>query len=139
MHIVLRPLLLGLALVVSGCSPPPAAAPGAAPDGDTPSAAPATFINRVWRAVEANGAPRDQLYVFLSSGALVVASATGKPMVGRWAHAGEGLSMVEEGQEHTTDILALTADEFRIRSHNPGQPVDIRLVPADRDNAAPAR
>jgi len=26
-----------------------------------------------------------------------------------------------------------TADEFRIRSHNPGQPVDIRLVPADRD------
>ena len=74
-----------------------------------------------------------QLYVFLSEGTLVIASAGGTPAFGRWSRTGEGLTMVEEGRSYPTDIVSLTADEFRIRSHNPGQPVDIRLVPADRD------
>ena len=60
-------------------------------------------------------------------------------MVGRWAHAGPGLTMVEDGLEYTTDILSLTGDQFHIRSHNPGVPVEIRLVPADRDVDAGAK
>ena len=42
----------------------------------------------------------------------------------------DGLTMIEEGMSHPTEIVALTATEFHIRSHNPGQPVDIRLEPA---------
>jgi hypothetical protein len=33
------------------------------------------------------------------------------------------------------EILELTADRFVIRSHNPGQAVDITLVPAETKNA----
>lgn len=38
--------------------------------------------------------------------------------------------LVEESIEYPTDILELDADSFVIRSHNPGAPVDISLVPA---------
>jgi hypothetical protein len=36
--------------------------------------------------------------------------------------------MIEEGIPYPTDILELTADRFRIRSHNPGEPVEIGMV-----------
>lgn len=134
MRFVCLPLLLGAALVTTACgtpsAPPPAVA--APPATVAPPLPKVSFKNRVWRAVEANGAPRDELYVFLSGGTLVITSLTGTPMVGRWAHVGERLTMVESGIEHTADILALTADEFRIRSYNPGEPVELRFVPADR-------
>lgn len=121
-----------LASAVS-CAPPPATpappspAPSAAP---APPAAPITFVNRVWQVSESSAVDPGQLYVFLSEGTLVVASPTGTPSLGRWSRAGDGLTMIEEGISHPTDIVALTATEFHLRSHNPGQPVDIRLVPA---------
>jgi hypothetical protein len=39
--------------------------------------------------------------------------------------------MVEEGHPYRIEVLSLTDREFRIRSHNPGEPVDITLVRAD--------
>jgi hypothetical protein len=120
--------LIALAAAGACTSPPPAAEPPAA----SPAPAPPTFENRVWRVAESSAVAPGQLYVFLSEGTLVIASPNNAPMVGRWARRDGGLTMVEEGREYATDILALTEDEFRIRSHNPGQPVDIRLVPADR-------
>jgi hypothetical protein len=116
----------------TSCAPPvtptpPSPAPSAVP---APPAAPITFVNRVWQVAESSAVTPGQLYVFLSEGTLVVASPTGTPSLGRWSRTGDGLTMIEEGISHPTDIVALTATEFRIRSHNPGQPVDIRLVPA---------
>jgi len=131
MRVVCLPLLVGAALVTLACGTPPVLTP-ATPDPEpvTAPVPPVSFVNRVWRAVEANGAPRDDLYVFLSGGTLVITSATGTPMVGRWAHVGERITMVEDGVEHTADVLALSATEFRIRSYNPGEPVELRFVPA---------
>ena len=138
MRVVCLPLLVGAVLITLACGAPPAAPPAAAaPPVVAPPAPPVTFVNRVWRAVAANGAPRDELYVFLSGGTLVITSSTGTPMVGRWAHVGERVTMVEDGVEHTADILTLTADEFRIRSYNPGEPLELHFVPADGPPRAP--
>ncbi len=139
MRVVSLPLLAGAALLALACGSPAAPPVETAPPVASPPAPPATFVNRVWRAVAANGVPRDELYVFLSGGTLVVTSSTGTPMVGRWAHVGERVTMVEAGVEHTADILTLTADEFRIRSYNPGEPVELHFVPADAPARTPAR
>ena len=141
MRILLWPVFAGIAAVTLACGTPspPAPVPTAAPAAAAAPVARVTFVNRVWRVVDAQGTATEQLYVFLAGGTLVITSSTGTPLVGRWAHAGPGLTMVEEGQEYTTDILSLTADEFRIRSHNPGVPLEIRLVPADRDTDAVSR
>lgn len=70
------------------------------------------------------------LYVFLADGTLVITATTGKPALGRWSARGDVLTMVEEGIPYEVDVLELSADEFTIRSHNPGEPVVITLVPA---------
>ncbi len=139
MRIACLPFVLVLAGVLAGCGTPAPPPPAATEPAATIPAPPATFVNRVWRAVEANGEPRDALYVFLSGGTLVITSPTGTPMVGRWAHVGERVTMVEEGVEHTADILTLTAEEFRIRSYNPGEPVELRFVPAEGERRLPLR
>ena len=41
------------------------------------------------------------------------------------------MTLVEEGIPYKVDILRLSRDEFRIRSNNPGEPVEIRFVPAE--------
>lgn len=38
--------------------------------------------------------------------------------------------MVEEGIHYKVDVLKFSKDEFRISSNNPGEPVEITLVPA---------
>ena len=93
---------------------------------------PSSFVNKVWQVKRSSSVATGQLYVFLSDGTLVVASAHGTPALGSWTYEDSVLTMVEEGIPYTTDILALADSEFTIRSHNPGQPVDIVLVPADR-------
>jgi len=95
-----------------------------------------SFVNRVWRVAESTSVAPGQLYVFLSDGTLVIASPNGKPALGTWSGDGGALTMVEEGIPYRVDILGLSRTEFRIRSHNPGQPVEIRLVPAD-ESASP--
>jgi len=121
-------LALALALLAPACAPAPAP-----PAAVSPAATPATFVNRVWEVAESSAVAPGHLYIFLSEGTLVVASPTGTPSLGRWSRAGEGLTMIEDGISYATDIVALSADEFRIRSHNPGTPVDIRLVPTAGD------
>src|SRR5262245_48031476 len=100
-----------------------------APRTHAPST-PASFVNKVWQVKRSATVAPGQLYVFLSDGTLVVASAHGTPALGSWTYEDSILTMVEEGIPYTTDILALADSEFTIRSHNPGQPVDIVLVPA---------
>ena len=136
-------IVCGLAACAAPASPPPPAA-GLAPAAPrapvaTPAesgARPATFVNRVWQVAESTAVAPGQIYVFLSEGTLVMASTTGTPAFGRWKRDGEGLIMVEDGPPYRVDILSLTGAEFRIRSHNPGEPVEIRLVPADDLTAA---
>ncbi len=91
----------------------------------------AGFANRVWRVRGSSGVAPGTLYVFLSEGTLVVTSPNDKPMLGTWKYENEALTMVEEGIPYRVDILDLRGDEFRIRSYNPGEPVDITLVPAE--------
>jgi hypothetical protein len=91
---------------------------------------PPSFENRVWRVADSTGMTPGQLVVLLSEGTLVIASPTSTPMVGRWSRTADGPTFIEDGLSYRIDILALTPGEFRIRSHNPGTPVDTRLVPA---------
>src|SRR5262245_44591539 len=98
----------------------------------TPGDEPTSFVNKVWKVSQSAAVAPGQLYVFLSDGTLVIASSTGKPSLGTWSYTDSVLTMVEEGISYRVDILKLTPDEFSIRSHNPGEPVDIMLVPADQ-------
>ena len=94
--------------------------------GATPS-----FVNRVWRVSESSGVAPGTLYVFLSEGTLLVTSPNSKPALGSWKYEGGALVMVEESIPYKTDIVGLSAGEFRLRSHNPGGSVEITLVPAE--------
>ncbi|HKQ19283.1 MAG TPA: hypothetical protein VJW75_06000 [Candidatus Eisenbacteria bacterium] len=97
---------------------------------------PTSFVNKVWEASDSTGVEAGTIYVFLSEGTLLITSSREKPMIGTWRRDGEGLTMVEEGEPYKVDILRLSADEFRIRSNNPGGAVEIRLVPASTSPAS---
>jgi hypothetical protein len=84
----------------------------------------------VWRVRESSSVALGTLYVFLSEGTLVITSSNSKPALGRWKYEDGALTMVEEGISYKVDILKLSKDEFRIRNNNPGEPVEITLVPA---------
>ncbi len=116
--------LVACALALAGCARP--AAPPPAPS----TAAPVGFVNRVWKVEKSSNVSPDTLYVFLSDGTLVVTSPQGKPSLGTWKSEDGKLTMVEEGLSYPVDVLALDAGRFSIRSHNPGEPVDIEMVPA---------
>ena len=133
--------VLGAFAACAAPSPPSSASSAASPTqaepasisaapATAPTTSPATFVNRVWRVADSTAVAPGQLYVFLSEGTLVMTSPSATPSLGTWRRDGDGFTMVEEGRPYRVDILALTDQEFRIRSHNPGQPVDIRLVPA---------
>ena len=79
---------------------------------------------------ESPGVAAGTLYVFLSEGTLVITSPNSRPMLGKWTHDGKLFTMVEEGIPYKIDIRTLTADEFKIVSHNPGGALEITLVPA---------
>lgn len=88
-------------------------------------------MNRVWRVSASSAVATGTLYVFLSDGTLVIASPHSEPLVGSWQASDGGLTMVEESIPYKVEILKLDAHSFVIRSHDPGSPVDISLVPAD--------
>ncbi len=122
-------LALIIGLIPTGCSE------RSAPTESSPQV-PATsssgFINIVWRVSESPSVAPGTFYVFLSDGTLLVASPHGKPAVGTWRDAAGVLTMVEEGVPYQVDVLNVTHDEFRIRSHNPGKPAEITFVPAEK-------
>jgi hypothetical protein len=94
-------------------------------------ASPTAFVNKVWQVSESPDVAAGTLYVFLSEGTLVVASPNGKPALGTWKYEGDAFTLIEEGISYKVDVLKLTKDEFRIRSNNPGKPVEIALVAAE--------
>jgi len=122
-------LVLTIGLILTGCSEqsaPPEPAPQA------PAASSPGFINIVWKVSESPSVAPGTLYVFLSDGTLLIASPHGKPAVGTWREGGGILTMVEEGVPYQVDVLNVSHDEFRIRSHNPGKPAEITFVPAEK-------
>jgi len=121
---------LAAVLLLAGCGD--RTAPVAAPAPVPKETRPAGFVDRVWSVSRSSSVEPGTLYVFLSEGTLVIASAHGKPMLGSWKKEANGeLTMIEEEIPYRTEILKLTPDELAIRSHNPGEPVDITLVPAE--------
>lgn len=88
------------------------------------------FINKVWEVSLSTGVAPGTLYAFLSDGTLVVTSPNSKAAFGAWTYTNGKLTMIEEAQEYKTDILSLSHEELRLKSHNPGGSIEIVLVPA---------
>jgi hypothetical protein len=102
------------------------------PAADEPVTAPASadrpsFVDKVWRVKQSATVEPGTTYTFLSDGTLVIDAPNGTPMRGRWSLQNGALTMVEEGIAYPTDVLRLDNDVLHIRSHNPGEPVDIVL------------
>lgn len=91
---------------------------------------PAAFTNKVWRVSESGAVQKGSTYSFLGDGTLVIETPGSPPLYGRWTFENGALSMIEEGITYPTDIVKLDARQFHIRSHNPGEPVEIVLVHA---------
>ncbi len=89
-----------------------------------------SFVNTVWEVRSSRQVSPGQLYVFLSEGTLVIASRNGKPAFGSWTYKNRVFTMTEEGRRYTVDIVTLTPSEFRVKIRNPGEPVEMTLVPA---------
>lgn len=92
--------------------------------------APEGFVGKVWQVKDSSAVEAGTTYAFLADGTLVVDSDSGTPLYGQWTFDAGKLTLIEEGQSYPTDILKLDAGEFRIRSHDPGEPVETLLVPA---------
>ena len=90
-----------------------------------------------WVVATSSAVAEGTTYRFNGDGRLEIAGPDGGPaMVGTWrALDGTRIEMTEEGIDYTVDILEQGDARLRLRSHNPGEPVDITLVPA----AAPAQ
>ncbi len=132
MKFLLRCLLgstgMAVLLLLAACSRElgtDAAAPTTPPANVKPG-----FVNKVWEVSLSTGVSPGMLYAFLSDGTLVITSPNSKAAFGAWTYKNGKLTMVEGAQEYKTDILSLSHDELRLRSHNPGGSVEIVLVPA---------
>jgi hypothetical protein len=121
-------------LIFAGCSRPSTAAREPGPQASTTAEVtpqkPIAFEDRVWRVPKSSAVQRGTLYLFRSNGSLEITSPGSKVMIGSWSRTHNGLVMIEESIPYQVDILSLTPDSFIIRSHNPGRPVDINMVPA---------
>lgn len=122
------PLILTASLLLSACSRQTVPlTPGSNGSEDfSPS-----FVNTVWRVSLSTSVEPGTLYVFLSEGTLLITSSHSKPALGTWKYENAVLTMVEEGIPYKADIVKLSKDEFKIRIHNPGEPVEMTLIPAD--------
>lgn len=142
-------MLMASIAVLSACTPtpsttapatepPPAATPPASATAPADAPVPTTavdtgkpaFAGKVWRVQSSSAGDPGSTYAFLGDGTLVIDSPNGMPLHGQWSYDDGKLVMTEEGMAYPTDIVALDAGTFRIRSHNPGGTVDITLVPA---------
>jgi hypothetical protein len=116
-------------------SPPQRAGRDSAATIAAPAPDSAAFENRVWKVARSATVEAGQLYVFLSDGTLLVASAHGTPSLGAWHLSPGGMTMVEEGIPYEVSILRSTPDSLSIRMANPGEPVTIELVHASTGGA----
>ena len=88
------------------------------------------FAGKTWKVVQSSAVAPGTTYEFREGGTLVVSSPGSPPLTGNWAWSEGNLTMTEEGITYPTDILALGDSTFRIRSNNPGEPVEITMVRA---------
>jgi hypothetical protein len=131
-------LALVVLLAASGCAQKQETTTTSSTSTSTPAPAPDTavethavtpaFAGKTWRVTESTAVAPGTKYEFRSDGTLVVSSPNSTPLEGRWKWAEGNLTLTEEGIDYPTDILGLDETTFRIRSHNPGTPVDITLV-----------
>lgn len=114
-----------------------------APDEPAPAktVSPSAFVDRVWKVESSSAVEPGTMYAFLSDGTLVIDAPNGTPAYGRWSFENGALTMIEEGIPYPVDILALDGSAMRLRSHNPGEPVDLSLVhaPSEPLPKAPAK
>jgi hypothetical protein len=124
-----------LVLVLAGCGSrtTPDERAAARDTAVTPPVEDATpaFVGKTWRVTESSNGTPGMRYQFRADGALLMSSPASTPAEGRWMWDQGVLTMIEEGISYRTDILALDDSTFRIRSHNPGQPVEMTLVRED--------
>jgi len=118
-------LFASASFLIAGCVPEAPAPQPPAPE------IPVGFVNRVWEVKDSSTIEPGTLYVFLSDGSLVITAPNSKPAFGKWKYDGEVFTMIEEGIPYKVDILDISSAEFRIRSKNPGEPVEILLMPAE--------
>lgn len=149
----LAPIAMIAGLALAACQKPAAEEPASAPAAAEPAATPApdaatgpataetaappqtvdaapAFVGKVWEVKTSSAVEPGTQYSFLADGTLVIASKNGPPGYGKWTYESGKLTMIEEGIGYPTDILKLDSGSFEIRSHNPGEPVTISLVPA---------
>ena len=88
-----------------------------------------TLTSQVWQVTASRAVAAGSLYVFLADGALLVGTPGSTLAQGRWRREGDRLVMVEESQSHPAEVLELRPDRLRLRSHNPGSPVEMTLQP----------
>ena len=105
-------------------------APGCARKEEAPETSHAVtpaFVDRTWRVTSSSAGPPGSTYEFRRDGTLIVETPGSSPLSGSWTWNEGTLTMVEEGISYPTDILALDDSTFRIRSHNPGEPVELKM------------
>lgn len=110
-------------------TPEPAAPAAPAPEAPAPATEAPAFVGKVWQVKASSSVAPGTHYSFLADGTLVIEAEGGTPGYGKWTYENGALTMIEEGVSYPTDILKLDATTFEIRSHNPGEPVTITLVP----------
>jgi len=126
-----RILLVLCLLLAAGCAKkkePAQPAQSAAPAADvaTHAVTPA-FAGKTWKVTQSSAVAPGTTYEFKERGTLVVTTPGSPPLTGSWAWSEGNLTMTEEGITYPTDILTLDDHTFRIRSNNPGEPVEITL------------
>jgi heat shock protein HslJ len=133
-------LILALAACGKRAEPPPPVPAPAEEPATRPAAVmePATFIGRTWQVAESAQFARGSLRVFLPDGTLAMSDPGAAPAFGSWRYADGRLTIVEAGREYPTEILELSDRAFRIRMHGPGDPVEVRFVPAPQEFPAAA-
>lgn len=117
-----------------GSAPVPASAPARAPVADV------RLDDTLWSVTASSAVADGTLYAFLADGTLVIGSPGGLPAAGTWKRGpGGGLTMVEASRPYAVDIVEATPHRLRLRSHNPGTPVEITLAPAGAAQPVPQR
>jgi hypothetical protein len=123
-------LLLAIALFTPGCAKKEttSSAPAPAVDQVATRAVTPAFAGKTWKVTQSSAGNTGATYLFKEDGTLVVESPGATRMEGKWSWSEGALTMVEEGISYPTDILALDDSTFRIRSNNPGQPVELTMT-----------
>ena len=142
-----RPALLLLAGCLTAIVTPQLAARHAQPAPSAAAAATAVdvrvdrFVDRVWIVASDGGPAEGTRYVFLSDNTLLVVGRDGALTSGTWAEDVGGFVFTERGSTSTrgtsagvrvskVEVLALTADAFRLRIAGPKGTTDLTLTPA---------